>query len=692
MTIHNLEGAKEVEKLGFSRAVLSRELSLDEVRFIKENSNIEIETFIHGALCISYSGQCLFSSMVGGRSGNRGKCAQACRLPYELLKNNKSIDKGFLLSPRDLCGLEVLPDLINSGVDCIKIEGRMKSPEYVATVTRIYRKYIDLYYKLENKSDYKIEEEDKKDLLQVFNRGGFSNGHYNRKPNKDLIYKDKPNNMGIYIGNVSSFNSNKGHVKLHLNDSISIGDTISFEKEAGTYTISELMKDNKNITSANCKDFVEIGRMKGNISCGDKIFKISSKALSAIAYQTFSGKDFKKINLKASITIKQNSPIILTIEPKIQSFYNKKIQVQVTSDCIPSLAIKHPITKERIEKQLSKTSNTPFYFEEITVNLENGLYISPISALNELRRIALAKLESEIIADYKYNRNLSAPHINKNSQLFSTENYVKPGISLLLNLLDEKTDYSTLENIEKLYLPISHFQNPKYNTIVDYLSHRFKTYIYLPTIIKSNYRNIIENEIYRITKHYPIKGFVISNLGQIELLKNFIKDYEFIGNYTLNIFNSYTATTLNSLGISTITLSPELNYNELLEVTSSLNTSSELIVYGNLPVMTSKYCLLGKSNKCYPECSQYCKNKDKYYLKDRLGFTFYILPDKMQTITTIFNSKTTSIPFSDFNLNYVRIDILTESIDEINKIINTVKLEKRLEGRNYTSGNLNRKV
>ena len=143
MTIYNLEGALLAEKLGFSRAVLSRELSISEIEYICKNSNIEIETFIHGALCISYSGQCLFSSMIGGRSGNRGKCAQPCRLPYSLIKSEsnsnykETLDSGYLLSTRDVCGLDFIPKLIKAGVKCFKIEGRMKTPEYVAAVTKI---------------------------------------------------------------------------------------------------------------------------------------------------------------------------------------------------------------------------------------------------------------------------------------------------------------------------------------------------------------------------------------------------------------------------------------------------------------------------------------------------------------------------------------------------------------------------
>ena len=171
-----------------------------------------------------------------------------CRLPYELIENDKKIDNGFLLSPKDVCSLELLPKLIESGITSFKIEGRLKSPEYVATVTRIYRKYIDLY--LQNQS-YEIDNQDKKDLLQVFNRGGFSTGHLDSSSNKELIFKEKPSNIGIYIGNVSNYNSNKGHITLSLTDTLSIGDTITFENEPSKYTVSELMLKEKNISTAN---------------------------------------------------------------------------------------------------------------------------------------------------------------------------------------------------------------------------------------------------------------------------------------------------------------------------------------------------------------------------------------------------------------------------------------------------------
>ncbi len=255
MTTHNLGGVKVLERLGAKRVVLSRELSLTEIEYICRNSNIEIETFIHGALCISYSGQCLFSSMVGGRSANRGKCAQACRLPYQLLQDEKVVDSGYLLSPRDLCGLDFLPALIEAGVTSFKIEGRLKSPEYVATVTRIYRKYIDLYF---SSNPYEVNMKDRKDLLQVFNRGNFSSGHLDIKPNLNFVFKEKQNNMGIYVGNVANYNSKKGHVTLNLNDFLAVGDSITFENEPTKYRVSELMFQNKNLPFACDNEIITI--------------------------------------------------------------------------------------------------------------------------------------------------------------------------------------------------------------------------------------------------------------------------------------------------------------------------------------------------------------------------------------------------------------------------------------------------
>ncbi len=214
----------------------------------------------------------------------------------------------------------------------------------------------------------------------------------------------------------------------------------------------------------------------------------------------------------------------------------------------------------------------------------------------------------------------------------------------------------------------------------------------MPNIIKGNYRNLFTNNIDSALESYTIKGFVLSNIGTINMLEKYKDKYEFIGNYTLNVFNNVTIRAYEDLGVQKITLSPELNKFDIQEICNTINTKKELIVYGKTPVMTTGYCLLGKSNKCYPNCKTLCKNNSSYYLKDRLGLHFRILPDNIQTITTIYNSKTTSIETYDLNLDSVRIDILDENILEINNIIKTIKSGKRLDGKDYTNGNFTREV
>jgi putative protease len=199
-------------------------------------------------------------------------------------------------------------------------------------------------------------------------------------------------------------------------------------------------------------------------------------------------------------------------------------------------------------------------------------------------------------------------------------------------------------------------------------------------------------QIDKALEQYNIKGFILSNIGTFHMLEKYKGQYEFIGNYTLNVFNSYSINGFKNLGLSQITLSPELNKNNILEINDKTNINKELIVYGNIPVMTLGYCVLGKSNKCYPNCKALCKSKNTYYLKDRLGLSFRVVPDNIQTLNTIYNSKITSLDFSDLPIDSVRIDILNENILEINNIIETVRQEKRFDGKDYTNADFIREV
>ena len=708
MTVHNLNGALELQKLGFKRVVLARELSINEIDYICKNTDIEIECFAHGALCISYSGQCLFSSMLGGRSGNRGKCAQPCRLPYELYENNKKINSGHLLSTRDLCSLDYIPSFIQSGVKCLKVEGRMKSPEYVAVVTRIYRKYIDFALSDE---PYIVDDKDRKELMQVFNRGMSSSGHLDNEPNKNLVFKEKPNNMGLFLGKVQKYQKNKGLITVKLKETINIGDTIALENEQGTYTISELMENNKNITKTKIGQVVTIGRMKGNISLNDKIYKISSKELSLSAKESYK-KENIKIPLNCKIIIKKGVPISIHITPanSIKLYKNLNIKYELLEQ--PIDAKNRPLEKETVINQISKTSNTPYEFKKITVELDDNVFIPKLSTLNELRRVALEQVQDFAIANCSRNFSDKINTCNnsfklKDDVLASMRNYVKsdvnlnkiqtPKISVLLNQLNLDFDYSKLSNnIEDIYIPLKFFTIKKYDNILKTLSKICNIYVYMPTIIKGNYRNLFYANAESSVKNYDIKGFVISNICNIKLLNELFTDldkyFKLVANYTFNVFNSNTVLSLKDLGISRFTISPELDKIAVDELCDYNYLEKELIVYGRIPLINMNYCLLGETDKCYPTCSARCQSKNTYYLKDRLNMDFPIIPDNIQTVTTLYNSKITSICPSDFSINSARIDILDESIDKINEIVQIVKSGNRLEGKEFTNGNLNREI
>ena len=625
-----------------------------------------------------------------------------CRLPYELIENNKSIDSGYLLSPRDLCSLEHIPDFINSGVDCLKIEGRMKAPEYVATVTRIYRKYIDLAL---SNQPYIVDENDKKELMQAFNRGMSSSGHLEKEANRDFIFKEKPNNMGLFLGIVQKYNKSKGLITLKLKENIKIGDTISLQNEDGSYTISELMSDGKNITKTQIDQTVTIGRMKGNINLGDKIYKMSSKELLTKAQKSYKTEN-KKIPLTCTVTIKKNEPISILVTSSSKLDVYKKLNISCKLDCLPVEAKNKPLDENTIIRQLSKTAYTPYEFTKINIDLEENLFLPKLSALNELRRIALQKVEDYAIS--KIHKNIKTDFkddLSTNPSLESMRDFAKENInfenkftkiSLLLNILNTEFDYSKLEDVDNLYIPLNYFNDKKFDNILKTLTKKFNTYIYLPTIKKINYRNLFYNNIKDTVNKYQIKGFVISNIGNLLLLNDLFEDlnksFNIISNYTLNVYNNNTVLELKKLGVSKFTISPESDKSTISDLCNYNYLQKELIVYGKTPLLNISYCLLGSSNKCYPECKQLCRSNNTYYLKDRLNMKFRILPDNIQTVTTVFNCKTTSISSKDFNINFARIDILDEDIQQINDIILKVKSGNRFEGKDYTNGNLNREI
>ena len=669
MTIYNLDGANKIKDLGFSRCVLARELSINEIEYICKNTDIDIEVFIHGALCICYSGQCLMSSMIGGRSGNRGRCAGTCRLPYSLLKDDKEQERGYLLSSKDVCTLDIIPELIRAGVKSFKIEGRMKSKEYVGIVTSIYRKYIDL---AESNKEYKVDEEDREKLMQIFNRGGFSTGYLKGKLGRDMMYTKRPNHIGICVGEVVGYNSNKGYVKVKLSKELNLGDSIAIHDSS--CKISELMQGNNNIKSANIGQVVTVGRIKGKIKNGDKIYKTVSDKLNKDIVQLSSKENIKR-PVEAKIYLKEKEQLKLEIKDLWSG-----LEITTTEGTIVNKAENKGITVERVQEQLSKTGNTPFEMKEIQV-IEDENIIVPISSLNNIRRNALEKLESKLINSFERSKKVKLEKENKINSKRNSE--IK--VSILLNSIKEDINYCELENLDNVYIPFRFFLSNKEK--VNEICKKFNTYLLLPSITKSNYEKLIENNLKDIFSK-NIKGIVISNLSHLEILERYereIKDLDIIANYTLNIVNNNTIKELGKFKISKYIVLPELNKEAIQDLNGDI--SKETIVYGRTLLMTTEYCTVGTLKNCPGLCE-----KGAYKLKDRMGFEFPICTDRVNCNNLIYNSKITSISWKGLNTNSIRIDILEESQKEIQDIINIHKRGERLEGEDYTNGNLNRDI
>ena len=670
-TTYNVEGVRAMSDMGFDRVVLARELTIEEIKNICKNTDKEIEIFVHGALCISYSGQCLMSSIIGGRSGNRGKCAGTCRLPYQMCNVNdgKIIEKGYLLSSKDVCTLDILPQLIQSGVKSFKIEGRMKSPEYVSIVTSIYRKYIDLYYSGE---EYIVDSKDKKTLMQIFNRGGFSTGYLKGKLGKDMMYTNKPNHIGIKLGTVASYNERKGHIQLILEDAFELGDSISIKEYS--CKSSELMIDEVNVKEGKVGQRVTIGRIKGNINIGDIVYKTVNDRLIR-EYNNLYNKENIKRNVIINAILKEGQNVeIEAIDLK------SNLSERIISEYIIEKAQKVSTTYERIKEQFGKTGNTVFDVIDVNVDMDEDIFV-PIAILNDVRRIVLENLEKKIINSF--GRVDKIRESIKDSVNVYKRDIRSKRVSVLLNILNKEYDYSQLKGIDNIYIPFRYWNDKQLEGVITNICNKFDTYIYLPAVTKDKYIDLFNNDF----TDFNIKGFVISNLSQLELLNknSLLKGKEIIANYTLNIFNDYTIKLLDNYNFTKFTVSPELNKKEINDFNSHINM--EFIVYGRTLLMTSEYCVIGKNGDCKGKC-----NRGKYALVDRKGYVFPIYTDTTNCNSLIYNSKITSIESEYINSDSIRIDILDENIEEINKIVKIHSSGQKLEGEDYTNGNFNKEV
>jgi len=600
MTVNNSAGAQFLQKHGFKRVVLARETSLEEVKIIKRTTDLELEIFAHGALCISYSGICYFSSMLGGRSGNRGKCAQPCRLEYDFLK-----EKGkHFLSTKDIRMIEYIPEIVKSGVRSIKIEGRMKRPEYVAVVIDHYRKTIDSYY--EDPGNFSVDPNTIKELDQAFSRGAGS-GHYFGKLSQDGMSWEKPNNAGIPAGKVVSFKGGKAHIKLI--EDLNIGDGFVIDSyngpQAGEITISGKKGET-----------IEIS-FKSRLRLGELLYKTRDSILQKKARDTFSS---------SRVTNKQYIDVMVTVKEGENINYkitDEKGNIVEGQGTVPAeKALKRPLTEETILEQFSRLGNTPYEIRSLTADIK-GEVIVPLKELNNIRKDFTEKLQEASLSEFsRVNLPDFDEFIKKLPFLKERDSKKDKKLSVSLSSLEgAKAAIEGGADIIYLYLEtlrkFKKLSEKDISEAIELCENKCELNFIIPGIIKEGqldyYKNLIKN-IYSAGG----KNFSVANLSGLFLLENISPEIN--GEYTLNTFNSWAIDLFEKEGVRRITLSPELSLDQLNNINNS-EIEKEVLIQGNFPLITTEYCVLESSGYCMkknksPEVS--CS--DSHFFKDRKNF------------------------------------------------------------------------
>lgn len=656
MTIHNGEGAVYFKSKGFERIVLSRELSLKEIEYISKDLGIETEIFVHGALCVSYSGQCLMSSMIGGRSGNRGKCAQPCRQEYRLVSEKSGEKKGHLLSTKDTCTIEDVKEIINSGAYSLKVEGRMKRPEYVSGVIDTYRRALDK--ELENK-EFNLKE-GKNTLLQLFNRGGFATAYLKKDPGKDMMSFQIPKNTGIEIGKIDS----KGYIVLK--ESIALGDGIGFGKKG--FTVSKILLNGKEVKKGNKGDKVKL--YPEGYRQGDVIYRTSNKELLDNLSDKVKPYN-KKINLSVSVSFKCGENI------KVSTIFNDK-EYEVLGDVVER-AEKKPLDKERIVDSLKKSGEYPYKIENVDfTEFEEGFV--RVSSLNNLRRDLFDKILKDILSAGRRNRS--------KVQTVDKKLKVKDPIDMdLLVTCITRSQLKTLIDLGVKNIGVDLYSREKDAITTEDIKNikGADIYILTPEIIKSEFKSIVNI----IDKNKPyIKGLITENAGIINIYKDELK---IIGDYKLNIFNSEAAKFYRE-DLNMVSLSLELNRKEIKDIMKKGITGAIYQVYGKTELMVSQYCPIGSTfggKNTDKNCNQACM-RDKFTLVDETKEKFRVMTD-LFCRSHILNGTPLNLineidDLKSMGIETFRIDLKDESEKEVINIFKMLRGEKEIEGKHYTKG------
>ncbi len=604
---HNKPAIKHYKELGCPRVVFDRESSLESIKNI--DVDIEKEVFIYGALCICYSGNCLFSALNGGRSANRGMCVGSCRLPYKLYKNNQLKQEGFLLSTKDLNTLNNLKEILDSKIDSLKIEGRMKSKEYVAVVTKTHRKLIDAYY--ENKPMF-LTEEEKENLLKTYNRE-FTKGYLFNETN--IINNKTSNHQGIKIGTVIGVNNKRITIKLEKD--LNQNDAIRFDKPNKGMYVNTLYNDKGLLVSSISKGNICVVDNKERIMIKDLLGSSVLKTIDSKLNEELNKIENKKIKIDMSFEAIIGKKLILTIK-------DEKHTITAEGN-IAEEAKSSPVTKERIIEQLSKLGSTPFTINKIDINISNNVFIN-IKELNELRR----KTTEELIT-LREGTQISA-HIIEIPNIVERKS-INPKLSILVRN-EEQLNIALRNNIDYIYVTEK--------TLYEKYKEKENIYLRLDRVIEKHEQ--IENERILCTEFGSIIKYNENN--------------KIRSDYYLNVANDFTIEKLRKLNTTGITLSIEASKEELISIKNK--ECSEIIIYGTPECMIIKNNIFNiKDENTYLEDDKHNRYKVKYQ-----NYTHIFNHQPINLINHLSKLK---------GFGTYRIELLDENIAEVQTIINNIK-------------------
>lgn len=672
MTVLSPEYTRWLMEKGVRRIVLPRELSISEIREIKEAGDIEAEVFIHGALCYCYSGQCLMSSMMGGRSGNRGRCAQPCRLLYNYEDKN-SHTRGYLLCTKDLMGLNDIPDLIDAGVDSLKIEGRMKRPEYAALTSYLYKKYTDMYL-LNGRSGYHVEQDDINSLLDIYNRGGFTKGYFHLRCGREMMSLDKPDNSGLEIGRASvkiysgkENRSKKGRENNSKRNNSGADLQIIADKDLNKGDIIQVRSSNaeeKDIYTITLKESIPAGRkyaLKASDtgSCDIRtgsypVFRVRNNALIEELSAEYVTDSKLKEKIYGFVNISKDLPAKMVI-------YDGDLVIS-TEGALPQPAKTKALTDSVVRDQLTKTGGSPFEFEKLEITLDDGLFMT-VRELNALRRDALEQLEEKKSAVFR--RSVKGTFLPVDKHISSMSGHT--AVSVSVRNTDQLSAVLSCDEVSRIYADL--YLDEAFLRIAAKKVKEAGKEFYLagPHIFREHIRKTLNGQ-QDLIKDLSPDGFLIRNIDSFFLLKKLGFKGDFVSDTGIYCMNDTAADEYLKL-FDRLTVPLELNRTEIMHL-ADLN-KMEMIVYGKVPLMVSAQCLTSTTDKCRAD-------KSSGILTDRIGMKM-----KTESICTycyglIYNAVPLFIPEimdGDLSGRYpasVRIQLLDEGAEETEYICRAI--------------------